>query len=225
MTNKWPIIITAFCLFCAVVSVIIINSYWNRTQKTVDSVDYKLTGTVDVAQIGELVILDASESLADDYKWQVLPAPSTYLVIDEGQRLIFSSTKMGTYTFICSTTKDNQVDIKIHHVDIVEIEDWVDPIIVKVPKLEPTDRLIKSWLPQDRTGIEDIANSFDYAIEMNPESIEQLFEITAEQNKLLNNLENWKPFLDRLMIHCKTKFTTLADHTLFWRRVARTLRK
>jgi hypothetical protein len=75
---------------------------------------------VSTARVGQLVLLDASESRVDSFKWQVTPTTPNFMVIDCGRRAFFSGESPGTYTFWVAGALDKTVDLQSFSVVVGE---------------------------------------------------------------------------------------------------------
>lgn len=78
-----------------------------------------------VAQPGDLVILDASESKdATAYQWRLTNSEKSFLPIEEGKKIVFASGKAGIYRFVLAAagvdeeTVEADVSLAIHEVVI-----------------------------------------------------------------------------------------------------------
>lgn len=179
----------------------------------------------DKAKVGELVILDVSESNATSFKWQLQQKSSNFLVIDNGRRAVFSAEAGGEYTFVVAAAKDNTVDVKIHIITIpggpaqptddigVKIADWCKPISY----------------PQKRDDLLKLAQSFSSvsAIISDQMSPEDIVKATIQSNRdaLGGNLDNWVPFLQNLQDELKAragagKLPDTEAHRQMWRAIA-----
>ena len=94
----------------------------------------------ETAKVGQLVVLDASESYVDSFKWEVTPKTDNFVVIEDGKRAFFSGEKPGKYTFWVAGAADKTVDLKSV---TVTIEGGIVP-----PDPGPTglDAKIREWL-------------------------------------------------------------------------------
>jgi len=180
------------------------------------------------ARIGELVRLDVSESVADSFKWLLVPQTLDFLVYDEGARACFSARAAGEYQFIVACAKGGSVDVVTHLVRIVGPP--------PMPQTDDFSELIPYWnwampLPKDECLL--LADSFE-AIAARKDELEEpvdWIKATAASNRevLGDRLDAWKPLLDRIGAELLNKAETGAlatpeDHERVWLEVAEGLR-
>lgn len=69
---------------------------------------------------GDLIVLDAGESVAASYAWEVFPAEArrNLLSVDGGKRAVFASGSPGVYTFVLAVAKQDAVATAVHTVDL-----------------------------------------------------------------------------------------------------------
>lgn len=72
------------------------------------------------ATVGDLVILDASQSDAVSFYWMVFPQ-KTILPVEGGKKCIFSSGQPGEYTFILTAVKGDVADQIIHRMTLTTL--------------------------------------------------------------------------------------------------------
>jgi hypothetical protein len=181
------------------------------------------------AKIGELVRLDVSGSVADSFKWLVVPDSVTdFLTYDAGARAVFSARTYGEYRFIVSCAKGGTVDVVT--------------VVVKVasPLPPPTSGsfagMIPFWmtelnLPSDQKLA--LADSFEKiaAREAELPTAEDWIKATAAANKeiLGESLEVWAPMLDKiggelLKMAQDGRLMTPEQHAQVWKDIAAGLR-
>jgi len=160
--------------------------------------------SVQNAQVGELVVLKASP--ASSYKWQVLPDNANYKLIDKGRSLIFSALVPGDYIFVCAMAKDDSVELVVHKV------------IVTPYKINVTKQLVGNFRNKELAAALKRAAS-------EATTIEELISKSAEYNSQVSNLEECKPFLQRLSDYCKINMSnsSLEDHKTLWNNIASAL--
>jgi len=64
--------------------------------------------------IGDLFVLDGTQSQADALQWTLFPTGKTFLPVEDNKRVVFSSGTPGTYTFILSVAKGGTVSVTTH---------------------------------------------------------------------------------------------------------------
>jgi hypothetical protein len=178
-----------------------------------------------VCRIGELVRLDVSESVADSFKWLLVPQSQDWLTYEGGAKAVFSARTAGDYQFIVAVAKDGSVDVVTWVVKVME------------PPSEPAvDASLVEWipywnwtlgLPQDECKA--LAASFE-AIAANVNDLDdpqEWIKATAKANRevLGERLDAWKPMLDKIgaVLLERAQSGALAtpeDHAKMWKEIA-----
>lgn len=184
--------------------------------------------TPSVCRIGELVRMDVSESVADSFKWALVPQTPDFLVYDDGARAVFSARAAGEYRFIIACAKGGTVDV------VTVVVRCIGP--PAQPDTDSLSKWIPFWLwttpmPQEQcealaAGFEDLASR-----KTEFEDSGEWIKATAKNNRdiLGDNLEAWKPMLDKIgdVLVKKAQSGELAtpeDHAQVWLEVAEGLR-
>lgn len=199
-------------------------------EPTEEPFEIKIEGPTKI-KVGELAVLSVENSTASSYKWIVIPSTKNYLVIDEGQRLVFSSAAGGEFIFIVAGSLDNDCAISAHTITVIG------------QKPSPTDDLeskITLWCDQvvSDTKREDclkLAQSFSsIAMVMEGGTLTTPADIVnatqkSTEDALGEKLENWMPFRQGLA----NELTGLANngklpdteaHIKIWKAIAVALR-
>jgi hypothetical protein len=181
-----------------------------------------------VCRIGELVRLDVSESTADSFKWLLVPDSVDWLTYEDGARAVFSARTAGEYRFIVACAKGGTVDVVTHVIRCIG------------PPERPEDnnlaKLVPYWmwnesLPKDEVSA--LAASFEdlAARKAEFEDSGDWIKATAKANRevLDDNLEAWKPMLDKIGAELVRRaesgtLSTPEDHAQTWLEVAEGLR-
>jgi len=181
------------------------------------------------ARVGELVRFDVSASVADSFKWLVVPPSQDFEVYAEGRKAVFSARMAGEYVFVVAAAKESTVDV-VRHVVIVR---GPPPM----PQTDALDEWIPFWafslnLPSD--GAKDrLAASFEQiAARDDLEEPKEWILATAEANRaaLGDDLAIWKPILDKIGEALLKKaqngaLATAEQHKETWLEIARGIRK
>ncbi|RLB77207.1 MAG: hypothetical protein DRH24_16625 [Deltaproteobacteria bacterium] len=181
------------------------------------------------AKIGELVRLDASKSVADSFKWIVIPESSDFLVYDGGARAVFSARVAGKYRFVLAVAKGGSVDVITYVVTVG-----------KAPE-RPQSNDLRAWIPYWRYQLNlpheqaaALAASFDrvasrYEVLTKPQD---WIKATAEANReaLGDNIDQWVPLLDKIGAALRKmaengQLKTPEQHRDVWKAIAEGLRK
>ena len=182
----------------------------------------------DKAKVGQLVVLDVSESVAANFKWVLNSKTTNFLVIDGGKRAVFSAEAGGDFTFVVAAAKGDTVDVVIHTIKVAG------------GPASPTDDLptrVASWCggvesPTKRDDALKLAQSFSslsavITTEMAPEDI---MEATKKSNRdaLGDNLKHWTPFLDGLgaemtKLSAAGQLNDAESHKRVWKTIAESL--
>jgi hypothetical protein len=184
----------------------------------------------DKAKVGQLVILDVSESTATSFRWEPQQKTPNFLVIDNGRRAVFSAEVSGVYTFVVAAAKDNTVDVKIHTIKIVGNQPQPsDDIVTKIAHW--CESITSDTKRDDALKLAQSFSSVSALItdDMTPEAI---VEATKKSNRdaLGDNIQNWTPFLKGLQNELKAlaadgKLPDAESHRRMWREIANGLKE
>lgn len=189
-------------------------------------------------KVGQLVVLDASESTAASFQWQVVPPTDNFQVIDGGKRAVFSTSIDETaddYMFIVAVAKGDAVALKTWRIEVTgrttsatvsdaglvnKVAQWCQAVT------SPTKREDLTKLAQSFSSVAEAAKSTT----MTPDAMVQA---TTQSNlKALgaDNLKNWSPFFTSLQEELKSLDTAgkLPDgvaHIQAWEQIADGLTK
>jgi len=178
-------------------------------------------------RIGELVRLDASESVADSFKWLLIPDSDDFLVYDDGRRAVFSARAPGEFRFVLAVAKGGSIDVITHLIRVIGPPDE--------PESDDFVELIPFWnwtldLPEDELAA--IADNFaSLAARDDLVTPEQWIKETVESNRAIlgDRIEAWAPLLDQIgkMLVEKAQsgaLVTPEDHKREWERIAEGLK-
>jgi hypothetical protein len=189
----------------------------------------------EIAEVGELVRFDLTESTAESFKWILVPEAVDFEVYCDGQRAVFSARKPGSYMFIIGCAYEGTVDVAVH---IVTVEGNDPPNILRPNVNASLDKWVPYWcsvntLPKDEA--DKLAGSFEgvaaqIAADVLQEA-EDIIKATSDANKqaLGDSLSDWLPVLRELQTTMKTlagqgKLTTPDQHQALWGEIAKGLR-
>lgn len=180
------------------------------------------------AKVGELIILDASKSTAQDFEWVVLPSTKNYVVIDGEKRLIFSSPVAGVYTIFVSVAYEGTVASHVYTVTIAgpatdlssKVASWVESLPVSETRDAEADRLAGSF--------ETIASLIDAGSFAAPKDV-LVATKQANQDALGAAKDVWTPFFVSLQaelaqMSSNGRLTEPASYAPAWREIAAGLR-
>lgn len=189
-------------------------------------------------KVGDLIILDLSESLGKGFDYEVEPTPPGLRTFDDG-RIIVCGTghKNVTYTFMVSCALNDDSDIAVHKVKVYgapETGPIPDPGQNIVEKVKEWASDVKS--PSKRDDALRLAQSFaSVAVIIEQDTFDspgELVQATATSNRdaLGVNLEHWSQFLDSLMKELKAmaalgQLLDTKSHAPIWKDVAQGLRE
>lgn len=182
------------------------------------------------AKVGELVVLDVSESVATSFKWDVSPTTQNFLIIDGGKRLVFSSSEPGEFTFTVAAANKDTVALAIHRIRVTggpapdngtvsKVVGWCKQVQTADPKAEAS-RLA--------TSFETVASFAELGVLESPADLVAATR-KANQDALGGSLEQWKPFFEQLQKELTAqaqagKLNDVASHAPLWRAIAEGLR-
>ncbi len=181
------------------------------------------------ARVGELVRLDAAESVADSFEWLLVPQTCPdFETYDAGRKAVFSARAEGEYVFIVAVAKGGTVDVVRHVLRVVGPP--------PMPQSESLAQWIPFWnwaemLPKEECDL--VASVFAGVAEQKATLTEgkDWLKATAEANRqaLGSRLEAWKPMLDKIGAALQKKaetgaLTTPEDYEKAWLEVAQGLK-
>lgn len=192
----------------------------------------------DRAKVGDLITLDLSGSIGEGFDYEVFPKPPGLRTFDD-KRIIVCGTgnKNITYTFVISCALDGDSDVAVHRVKVYGAQE-------SGPSPNPGQNIVEKvseWAsdvqsPNKYDDCIKLAQSFSsIAIIIDQDAFDSpfvLIEATAISNRdaLGNNIQNWAPMLNRLMVELKAaaELGLLPDaksHSQIWKDIAQGLRE
>ena len=188
----------------------------------------------DKARVGQLVILDASESYVDSFTWAVTPKTDNFIVIEDGKRAFFSGEKPGTYTFWVAGALNKTVDLKSFSVTIEGVVPPEPGPTGLEAKLRDWMKLVKSdtWV-SEATAVASSFHSISQQISANLlKNPDDVIKATAISNRaaLGGAGPAWQGFGEELRkyLNEESKAGRLADmpsHAALWGQIGSTLEK
>lgn len=175
-------------------------------------------------EIGQLITLDASASKADELIWKIFPTTENFKV--QGTVALFASGKPIDYKIIVVARRGKHLACKI-----LELK-YNSKMVHVTNTLTPFEQEVKKWLPPDKAGAKQLAQSFKIVAGTIDsgifDSIDGVIMATARANTaaLGDRLEIWKPFLQRFQEYLEANPpATIADHSTVWKNIAIALEK
>lgn len=192
----------------------------------------------DKVKVGDMIIIDLSESLGGGFDYEVEPTPPGLRTFDDGKVIVCGTgDKNVTYTFMISCALGGDSDIAVHKVKVTGAK-------APGPPADPGENIVekvKDWAsdvdsPTKRDDAIKLAQSFaSVAIVIEQDQFSspaELVQATATSNRdaLGENLSHWTPLLDSLMQELKAaaqigKLQDVKDHARIWKDVAKGLRE
>jgi hypothetical protein len=189
-------------------------------------------------KVGDLIVIDLSESLGGGFDYEVEPSPPGLRTFDNGKVLVCGTgDKNVTYTFMVSCALNGDSDIAVHKVKVTGAT-------VPEPLSNPGENIqakVQDWAedvesPDKRDDAIKLAQSFaSVAVIIEQDTFVRtadLVQATATSNRdaLNGNLDYWTPFLEALMAELKAaaqlgKLSEVKDHAPIWKDVAAGLRE
>ena len=179
-------------------------------------------------RVGELVRLDVSESVADSFKWLLVPQTPDFEVYAEGRKAVFSARAEGEYVFVVACAKGGTVDVVRHVIRVIGPP--------PMPQIDSLAEWIPFWnwvemLPKEEC---DLVSSVFAGVAERKDDLKDTgdwLKATAEANRqaLGDRLEAWKPMLDKIGAALRKKAETGAlatpeDFEKAWLEVAEGLK-
>ena len=151
----------------------------------------------DLAEVGELVRFDASDSTVN-LTWQILPHTDDFEVIEGGKRAFFSSRVTGSYLVIIAGAKDDTPFLQ-HFTIVVEGDEVAPGPATLATKVASWVRRVEDYDAKADDGRRLAANFRKIAIATEVD-IDQILKDTAVGNSaaLGDNQDKWVPFLEEL---------------------------
>lgn len=108
------------------------------------------------AQVGDLVVIDGSQSEATEFRWLLTNSSKQFLTVDDGKRVVFATGSSGSYRFLLvvgGATEDGKLDVDFAEWTVTVSEstpspdepidpDRPDPIEPEQPDFQALTRLI-----------------------------------------------------------------------------------
>ena len=193
-----------------------------------------------IAVVGELIRFDVSESVAESFKWLLVPESVDFEVYDDGKRAVFSARKSGDYMFVIACAYKGTVDVTTHVVTVTGSSGPVDPPnpgtypVLPDPGVEASLKArVSYWCSQAKSPMNEakqLAGSFDSVAAMISAGVyttpQEIIEATGEANKeaLGTRLKAWVPVLRKLQDEFQQmaqdgELVTPEQHAVTWRAV------
>jgi len=212
--------------------------------------DYDLTSTdgqatiiihaPEVGEVGELVRFDVSESVAESFRWLVVPETGDFEVYNDGKNAVFSARRPGEYMFIVACAFKGTVDVATHVITIQGQEPLPPDDNKPTPEVpEPEegsslDTWVTYWcasLQLPKHEARQLAESFESVAAMISADVglkpQDIIEATSKANRaaLGDSIDQWVPLLQQLQGALQKQaeegnLVTVDQHTEVWRLVA-----
>jgi hypothetical protein len=194
------------------------------------------------AEVGELVRLDLTGSVAQSIKWLMVPATVDFEAYNNGKNAHFSARKAGSYMFIVACAYEGTVDVVIHTVVVTgaTAPDGATYPEIVLPQVDaPMNEWVMYWCAANRRPKEEakrLAASFEnVATQIAAGVIQDPSEIiaataTANRAALGDSLTSWMPVLEQLQARMKEQadagnLTTADEHRATWLMISKGLRE
>ena len=196
----------------------------------------------EAAEVGELVRLDLTGSVAQSFKWLMVPATVDFEAYNNGKNAHFSARKAGSYMFIVACAYEGTVDVVIHTVVVTgaTAPDGATYPEIALPQVDaPLGEWVTYWCATNRRPREEakrLAASFEnVATQIAAGVIQDPSEIiaataTANRAALGDSLTSWMPVLEQLQARMKEQadagnLTTADEHRATWLMISKGLRE
>lgn len=180
------------------------------------------------ARVGELVRLDASDSIADSFKWVLVPESVDFEVYAEGRKAVFSARAQGTFQFVLGVAKNGTVDVLVHTIRIIGPPD-------EPSDLRDVEGHVAFWLWNVQGSDEEkaaLADAFDEVAQRLPgEAHEWIYETKRAVDDALGGAKpRWDAFLKQLGGYMQQLgeaglMIEPEEHAQIWREIAQAIRE
>jgi hypothetical protein len=194
-------------------------------------VDLVTIDAPDTAAVGELVVLSVQGSGASSFSWQVEPPTQHFLVIDKGQRAVFSATAPGEYLFMVGGAKGDASDLKTHKITVtagvtVPPADDVPAKVTTLAKIKNLPRLAADKIASVFSSVSAAATSGALS---DPADIVDATKRGTQSALGPAEYIAAKPFLQSLQTELNAlaaagRLSDTAAHAQAWRQIADALR-
>lgn len=225
-----------------------VNIYGGLTVLTQDVVPVEgdkaeiIVSSQDTGVVGELIRFDVSSSIAESFKWILVPESVDFEVYDNGKRAVFSARKPGEYMFVVACAFKSTVDVTTHVVTIEGVvpddpddpgdPDW--PTVVDPGDDAPLQARVSYWCSQAKRPPAEalaLADSFESVAAMTVAGVyttpEEIIQATSAANReaLGTKLQQWVPVMRQLQDEFQQmaqdgELVTPEQHAETWREVA-----
>lgn len=187
-------------------------------------------------KVGDLIIIDLSNSLGGGFDYAVEPMPPGLRTFDNGKIIVCGTgDKNVVYTFMVSCALGDDSDIAVHKVRVYGAEEAgpvPDPGQNVVQKVKDWASEVTS--PSKRDDALKLSQSFtSIAAIIEQDTFDDVAELiratsTSNRDALDENLEHWEPLLNELMKELKAmssagQLPDVQSHARVWREVAQGL--
>lgn len=195
-------------------------------------------------KIGQLVIIDVSQSTGNNYKWSVMPGTPNFRVFDDGRVAVFSSGTPGDYTFFVSCCAGDELDHKIIVIRVLDKYPTPPAPGPQPPAPEPLDpsapfaEKLAYWLTDmeaNKNDCERLAQSFESVAAQIRAGVIPLDKISAatresSRTALGHRAEVWGPFMASLKAVMITsskagQLETVEQYDHLWLEISKALLK
>jgi hypothetical protein len=194
------------------------------------------------AEVGELVRLDLAGSVAQSFKWLMVPATVDFEAYNNGKNAHFSARKAGSYMFIVACAYEGTVDVVIHTVVVtgVTAPDGATYPEIVLPQVDaPMNEWVTYWCAANRrpkeeakrlaASFENVATQIAAGVIQDPSEIIAATAI-ANRAALGDSLTSWMPVLEQLQARMKEQadagnLTTADEHRATWLMISKGLRE
>ncbi len=193
-------------------------------------------------EVGELGILDATKSNGVSFIWHCIPEGLNVEVYNGGQKLVFSSSRVGKYTCVVSSAYNDDVDQKLVVVTVHPIgydPDNPTPTPTPTPDDGTLASKIVGWVNSVSsmnkvTEAHALAGAFNrVAVQIEAGTLTTADDVreatrTATQSALGGAQGQWRGFLANLQDYLKVEarrgtLVTVEDHVRIWRAISHAL--
>jgi hypothetical protein len=176
-------------------------------------------------EVGELVRLDTAGSTVSTYKWAIVPTSEDFMVVENGQRAVFSGREPGHYIIVVAAATGDRAALVVHELEVLAQGGSAEHIVARwLKKVKYDDPFAKAKM------VAKLSATFGSLALDNIPPTEMLQKAAAANRAVLgDDLEKWEDFLIALGHYLDQKseagqLTTTEEYQAVWQEISDALR-